>query len=134
MHWSANEVAELLETSVASVNSAVQRARASLAKLPAELLDSTVDPDHEELLSQYVDAFERYDMDALIKLLRDDAVLSMPPFALWLRGPQEVVDWMLGPGIGCRGSRLIPIAVNGTAGFGSYKLTKPGYGNRGRFR
>jgi len=126
LHWSANEAAELVETSVASVNSALQRARASVAKRPADTLDSTVDPEHEQLLAEYVDAFERYDMDALIKLLRDDAVLSMPPFDLWLQGPQEVVDWMLGPGIACRGSRLVPIAVNGTAGFGSYKSAGPG--------
>ncbi len=65
-------------------------------------------------------------MDALVKLLRDDAVLSMPPFSLWLSGPRELVDWILGPGIGCRDSRLVPIGVNGTAGFGSYKLARPG--------
>jgi RNA polymerase sigma-70 factor (ECF subfamily) len=126
LRWPAVDVAALLETSVASVNSALQRARATLASIPTESLDSVVDPDHEALLARYVDAFERYDIDSLVRLLRDDVVLSMPPFALWLRGIDDLASWFLNQGIACEGSRLVPVAVNGTAGFGSYKSAGPG--------
>ncbi len=127
LRWQASEVAELLDTSVASVNSALQRARATLASVQGEHLDSTVDPEHQALLERYVDAFQRYDMDALVELLRDDVVLSMPPYDLWLQGPQEVADWFVTPdAIKCKGGRLVPISVNGTAGFGNYRLTRPG--------
>jgi RNA polymerase sigma-70 factor (ECF subfamily) len=127
LRWHATEVAELLDTSVASVNSALQRARATLAAVQeGPSLDSTLDPAHEALLQQYVDAFERYDIDALVGLLRDDVVLSMPPYDLWMRGPQNLAGWFLGEGAGCRGARLVPIAVNGTAGFGNYRLSEPG--------
>jgi RNA polymerase sigma-70 factor (ECF subfamily) len=125
LRWSAAEVAELLDTSVASVNSALQRARATLASIDSDDLDSTVDPQHEALLTRYVDAFERYDMTALARLLRDDVVMSMPPFDLWLRGPDEVVAWMLGPGAACADSKLLPVSANGTAAFGSYKPAGP---------
>jgi RNA polymerase sigma-70 factor (ECF subfamily) len=126
LRFQASEVAELLDSSVASINSAVQRARATLAEVQGEALDSTLDPKHEELLARYVDAFERYDMDALVVLLRDDVVLSMPPYDLWVRGAQDVIDFMIGPGRGCEGARLVPIAVNGTAAFGNYRLSAPG--------
>jgi len=126
LRWSAQDAAELLDTSIASVNSALQRARATIATLDDEALDSTLDPEHEALLARYVDAFERYDMAALVELLRDDVVLSMPPYELWLQGPDNLVGWMTGPGIGCAGSKVIPIAVNGTAGFGSYRMARPG--------
>jgi RNA polymerase sigma-70 factor (ECF subfamily) len=119
-------VAELLDTSVASVNSALQRARATLAETQGEPLDATVDPEHQALLARYVDAFERYDMTDLVALLRDDVVLSMPPFDLWLQGVDDLVAWFVGPGIGCKGARVLPVDVNGTAGFGSYKLSAPG--------
>jgi RNA polymerase sigma-70 factor (ECF subfamily) len=92
-----------------------------MASLSAESLDATVAPGQEELLARYVDAFERYDMTALAQLLRDDVVISMPPHDLWLEGPANVVSWMTGPGHGCNGSRLVPLHVNGTAGFGSYR-------------
>jgi len=124
--WSANEVAELLETTVAAVNSALQRARATLATVQGETLDPTTDPQHQVLLARYVDAFERYDIPALVGLLREDVVLSMPPYDIWLQGPQEVADWFLGQGSGCRGGRLVPIGVNGTAGFGNYRRAGPG--------
>lgn len=120
LRWPAAEVATLLDTSVASVNSALQRARTTLASLQAESRGSTVDSGDQALLTRYVDAFERYDIPALVALLREDVVLSMPPFDVWLRGPQELADWFLGEGIVCQGGRLLPIAVNGTAGFGNY--------------
>lgn len=126
LRWSAAEAAELLETSVPAVNSALQRARATMATIDREPLDSTLDPAHQELLARYVDAFERYDMDALTALLHDDAVITMPPFDIWLRGADQVVGWMLGPGIACKGSRLIPVEACGTAGFGSYKPADSG--------
>lgn len=126
LRWPAAEVAELLDTSVASVNSALQRARATLASADGPTLDSTLDPAHQALLQRYVDAFERYDMGALAALLREDVVMSMPPWDLWLQGPESVVGWMVGPGAACEGSRLVPIALNGTAGFGSYKQVAPG--------
>ena len=126
LRWRASEVAELLDTTVASVNSAVQRARATLATRAEEPLDPLTDPRHQELLTHYVDAFERYDISALVGLLRDDVILSMPPFDLWLRGPDDLAAWFLGPGHGCRGGRLVPVTVNGTAAFGNYRCTRPG--------
>jgi RNA polymerase sigma-70 factor, ECF subfamily len=126
LRWQATEVAELLDTSVASVNSALQRARATMASASVERLDTSVSPEHEALLARYVDAFERYDIPKLVTLLRDDVVLSMPPFDLWLRGPDELAAWFLGHGIVCKDGRLVPIAVNGTAGFGNYHAVAPG--------
>jgi RNA polymerase sigma-70 factor (ECF subfamily) len=128
LHWRADEVAELLETTVASVNSALQRARATLAgqketvqRSPEELSD-----EDRTLLARYVDAFERYDMDALTSLLREDAVWNMPPYELWLQTHNDVRRWCLGPGIGCRGSRLIPTMANGSPAFGQYKPAPDG--------
>jgi RNA polymerase sigma-70 factor (ECF subfamily) len=126
LRWHAAEVAELLDTSVASVNSALQRARATMSTLESEPLDSAVDPANRELLARYVDAFERYDIPALVTLLRDDVVMSMPPWDVWLRGPDELAAWFLGEGIVCKDGRLLPVAVNGTAGFGNYHRVGPG--------
>ncbi|HYZ36026.1 MAG TPA: sigma-70 family RNA polymerase sigma factor [Pseudonocardiaceae bacterium] len=120
LRWQATEVAELLETSVASVNSALQRARATLAARDATF-SPTVGAEQRALLARYVDAFERYDITSLISLLHEDAVMSMPPYDLWLRGPVEMGRWFLGEGRGCRGSRLVPTAANGCAAFGSYR-------------
>jgi RNA polymerase sigma-70 factor (ECF subfamily) len=126
LRWQATEVAELLDTSIASVNSALQRARATLANIEMETLDTALDPGHEELLARYVDAFERYDIPALVGLLRDDVVLSMPPFDLWMVGPDQLAAWFLGHGIVCKNGRLIPINVNGGTGFGNYHSVAPG--------
>jgi RNA polymerase sigma-70 factor (ECF subfamily) len=127
LHWHADEVAELLDTSVASVNSALQRARATLAdRRPASATVDGLSDRQRELLSRYVDAFERYDMDALTALLRDDAVWNMPPYALWLRTHEDIVAWCLGPGIGCDGSRLVPLVANGSPAFGQYKPAPDG--------
>jgi RNA polymerase sigma-70 factor, ECF subfamily len=126
LSWHAAEVAELLETSVASVNSALQRARATLAVRDVSG-SSGVPTDYQRaLLARYVDAFERYDIDSLVSLLHDDAVMSMPPYDFWLRGPVEMGRWFLGQGIGCRGSRLVATAANGCAAFGSYRTDANG--------
>jgi RNA polymerase sigma-70 factor (ECF subfamily) len=123
LRWKASEVAELLGTSIASVNSALQRARATLADcaLGADDPGTPVDDEQEALVARYVDAFERYDLDSLVSLLHEDVTHSMPPYDLWLRGPAEVRAWMLGPGSECRGSRLVPITANGSPAFGQYR-------------
>src|ERR687891_1187062 len=120
LRWKASEVAELLETSVVSVNSTLQRARAALGRTGSRPARSLDEAEHE-LVTRYVDAFERYDMDALTAVLREDATWSMPPYELWLRGHRDVRSWCLGPGIGCRGSRLIPTLASGSPAFGQYK-------------
>jgi RNA polymerase sigma-70 factor, ECF subfamily len=131
LRWKATEVAELLDTTVASVNSALQRARTTLSE--SDLTTSEpLQPDDEEqrkLLARYVDAFERYDLDSLTSILHEDATLSMPPYALWLRGRAEIRAWFLGQGIGCRGSRLVPTEANGSPAFGQYRQSKSGQGH-----
>ena len=122
LKWQATEAAELLDTSVASVNSALQRARATLAARDDAAVPAQVEGDDQrELLSRYVAAFERYDIDELVTLLHEDVVQSMPPFEHWLVGAGEVAKFMLGPGADCRGSRLIAISANGQAGFAQYR-------------
>jgi RNA polymerase sigma-70 factor (ECF subfamily) len=121
LKWQASEAAELLETSVASVNSALQRARATLATAdtaaPAELDDETL-----ALLDRYVAAFEDYDIDRLTDLLHEDAIQSMPPYSMWLKGRDDLFAWWLGAGIGCKGSKLVPVGlVNGMPGWGQFK-------------
>jgi RNA polymerase sigma-70 factor (ECF subfamily) len=126
LRWQAAEVAQLLDTSVAAVNSALQRARATLAALPAaERLDA-VPADQAQLLARYVAAFENYDVAALVGLLHEDAVQTMPPYAMWLAGAADIGQWMLGPGIGCCGSRLLPTAANGRPAFGQYRCDPDG--------
>ena len=131
LRWKASEVAELLETSVASVNSALQRARATLEESNVSAGDTlpSVDAADAELLARYVDAFERYDIDALTSLIHEDATQSMPPFDMWLSGRSDIFKWWFGPGIGCRGSRVIPtVAANGSPAFGQYKPNETGDG------
>jgi len=128
LRWRAVEVAELLDTTVPSVNSALQRARAALTAADIASSDTSepMDDEQQALLSRYVDAFERYDMDALTSLLREDATWSMPPYALWLRGHADIRAWCLGPGIGCRNSILVPTHANGSPAFGHYKPSPDG--------
>ena len=144
LRWQATEVAELLETTVASVNSALQRARATLADGNVDVADPSppLGDDERALLDRYVAAFEAYDIDALTSLIQEDATQSMPPFDLWLRGRDDIFAWWFGPGIGCRGSRLVPtVAANGSPAYGQYKpaarwrlraVGAPGDRDRGR--
>ncbi|MBW3607661.1 MAG: sigma-70 family RNA polymerase sigma factor [Actinobacteria bacterium] len=128
LRWSAAETAELLDTSVASVNSALQRARATLADHQPTTDDAPawLEAAESELLERYVKAFEQYDIDGLIAVLHEDATLSMPPYDLWLRGPEHIAAWFVGIGHGCRGSRLIATRANGSPAFGQYRPSGPG--------
>jgi RNA polymerase sigma-70 factor (ECF subfamily) len=111
LKWKASEVAELLDTTVVSVNSALQRARQTLSEANLDTAPNAVDADNEELLARYVDAFERFDMDALVELLHEDVTMQMPPYPLWLQGANEYRDWNLGWGRDCRGSILRPVGT-----------------------
>jgi RNA polymerase sigma-70 factor (ECF subfamily) len=123
LHWHADEVAELLDTTVASVNSALQRARATLGSrdLDASNPVPPLDEAQQVLLDRYVRAFEDYDMNALTSLLREDAEWSMPPYDMWLQTHDDIVKWCVGPGNGCRDSKLIPTRANGMPAYGQYK-------------
>jgi RNA polymerase sigma-70 factor (ECF subfamily) len=129
LRWKATEVAELLETSVASVNSALQRARATLEASDLSPTDVApqLDEANRELLARYVAAFEAYDMDALAELVHEDVTQSMPPYEMWLKGRDDIFAWFVGPGAGCRGSRVIPtMAANGSPAFGQYRPSPSG--------
>lgn len=121
--WSAAEAAECLEMSVPALNSALQRARATLASRNVSLAPADkqhLDEEASALLDKYVEAFQMYDVDALVSLLREDVTLSMPPFSFWLQGPAAIRAWLMGRGNGCRGSKLIPIAASGGPAFGGH--------------
>jgi RNA polymerase sigma-70 factor, ECF subfamily len=128
LRWQATEVAELLDTSVASVNSALQRARSTLAATNVTDSDpmQPMDEEQQVLLARYVEAFEQYDLDSLVSLLHEDATWSMPPYTLWMQSHDEIQRWMLGPGSGCRGSRLVPTVANGLPAFGQYRPSPDG--------
>jgi RNA polymerase sigma-70 factor (ECF subfamily) len=129
LRWKAAEVAELLDTTVASVNSALQRARATLdaSDLTAADTRPSLGESERELLARYVAAFEAYDMEALTSLIHEDATQSMPPFDLWLSGRGDIFEWWFGPGIACRGSRVLPtVTANGSPAFGQYKPSPDG--------
>jgi RNA polymerase sigma-70 factor (ECF subfamily) len=130
LHWRAAEVAELLGTSVAAVNSALQRARVTLEDTDVQDAGrGALSKQDRDLLARYVDAFERYDMEALTSLIHEDATQSMPPYELWLRGREDIFGWWLGGGAGCRGSRVLPtLAANGSPAFGQYKPSDTGAG------
>ena len=141
LQWRASEVAELLDTSVASVNSALQRARATLATdgtTPEEAIAKATagaragsqaqdaQSESAQLLQRYLEVFENYDMEGLVALLHEDATMSMPPLDLWLSGPEEIVAWMQGPGHECAGSKLIATSANGMPAFGQYRVAPDG--------
>jgi RNA polymerase sigma-70 factor (ECF subfamily) len=124
LRWHASEAAGLLDTSVAAVNSALQRARAGIAE--RDRPGPGLDEDSSELLERYVDAFERYDIDEFVRLLHEDAVQTMPPFAMWLQGAHDIGNWMLGVGAGCRGSRLLRTHASGAPAFAQYRVDPAG--------
>lgn len=128
LRWQASEVADLLDTTVASVNSALQRARATLAdRAPAETdVADPLDGEQQQLLARYLEAFEAYDVDRLVQLLHEDAIQTMPPYEMWLQGRDQIARWYLGPGIGCRGSRVVPVVASGAPGFAQYRPTEDG--------
>jgi RNA polymerase sigma-70 factor (ECF subfamily) len=128
LKWHASEVAELLDTTVVSVNSALQRARATLAErnVTAGSVPPNVDPEQEALLARYVDAFERFDIDSLVALLHEDVTMQMPPYPLWMRGADQYRIWLTGPGYGCRGSRLARIGANGQPAFAQWRVDPDG--------
>ncbi|WP_408056123.1 sigma-70 family RNA polymerase sigma factor [Streptomyces ureilyticus] len=125
LQWKASEVAELLDSTVPSVNSALQRARATLAERDGAAAEGAVsdplDEEQQKLLERYVAAFEGYDMTALTALLHEDAVMTMPPFDLWLSGPEDITGFMTTLGAPCANSHLVPVEVNGLPGFAQYK-------------
>jgi len=129
LRWQASEVADLLETSVASVNSALQRARATLEAAAVSVDDPAPElgEAERELLARFVEAFEAYDIDRLTALIHEDATQSMPPYDLWLSGRDDIFTWWFGPGIGCKDSRVIPtVSANGSPAFGQYKPSEDG--------
>jgi RNA polymerase sigma-70 factor, ECF subfamily len=121
LRWKADEVAGLLDTTVASVNSALQRARATLADLDARPAPRSLDSDDRELLAKYLDAFERYDIEAFVQLLHEDATQHMPPFEMWLRGSADIGTWMRGPGSECANSRVFAVEANGSPAVAQYR-------------
>ncbi len=129
LNWSAIEVAECLDMTTAAVNSALQRARATLAEKnlaqhvdrPSQYAPATLTAAQEAMVARYVAAFEAYDVEALSALMREDAVMCMPPYSLWLQGHEDISEWFLGRGAACRGSRLVRTAANGSIAFGQYK-------------
>jgi RNA polymerase sigma-70 factor (ECF subfamily) len=121
LDFSVPEVAESLDTSTQAIHSALQRARETLKTKELDRLHAPLPPPSASLLDAFLGAFERYDVPRLTELLRDDAVQNMPPYVMWLRGAQAITAWMLGPGAGCRGSRLVPIEVSGGPGFAQYR-------------
>ncbi|MET8150092.1 RNA polymerase subunit sigma-70 [Actinoplanes sp. NPDC049668] len=123
--WHADEVAGLLGASVASVTSALQRARAALRR---DAPVAPLDPDAVALLDRYCRAFERYDVAAMVALLHEDATMSMPPFAWWLRGRDEIARALRHGDGSCRGARLVPVAANGTTAYRQERPTGPGGG------
>ena len=127
LRWPAAEVAELLDTSTPSINSALQRARATMAESPPTSMPAqALTDDQQRLLVRYVDAFQRYDMDALSRLLHDDVIQTMPPYAMWLQGREDVLAWWAGPGAACEGSKLLAGRANGCPAFAQYRVDPQG--------
>jgi RNA polymerase sigma-70 factor (ECF subfamily) len=124
LRWRAAEVAALLDTSADAVNSVLRRARAALGATGRDSTPSEPSADDRELLAAYIDAFERNDVDALVGLLRDDAVLEMPPFLLWMQGREDIRRWMLA--VDALGQELLrPITANGSPAVAVYRPQAP---------
>src|SRR3954463_7889333 len=126
LRWQATEAAELLGMTVASVNSALQRARATIDQLDVDTSGpSALEGEDQDLLTKYVDCFERYDIESLVSLIAEDAEFSMPPFDLWLRGTTDIAKWYVGQGHACADSRMIATRANGSPAFAQYKPDGP---------
>jgi RNA polymerase sigma-70 factor (ECF subfamily) len=126
LRWRAKEVADLLDTTLDAVNAVLRRARATLASYQPQEHEPRVSGEDHALLASYIDAFERFDIDALVALLHDEATLSMPPYDLSLRGPASIATWFRSAGAACANARLVPLAVNGAAGFAQYRRNTDG--------
>ena len=127
----APETAAILGCTLDAANHLLKRARATIDERDIGSTDAIapMDPEQRELLARYVDAFQRYDVDALTSVIREDATQSMPPFDMWLDGRDDILAWFFGPGIGCTGSRLVPVEMaNGQIAFGQYKPSESGSG------
>jgi RNA polymerase sigma-70 factor, ECF subfamily len=125
--WPASEVADVLDTTAAAVHSTLQRARRTLAAHnppTATGMAGLTDADRA-LLARYVDAFVRYDVDALVALLRDDATMSMPPQREWMAGRQAIERWLRGPGMRCGGNLVLETSANGGPAFALLRRSAP---------
>ncbi len=125
LHWRAAEVATLLESSTDSVNSTLRRARTALEPIDRDTTPHEPAADHRDLLAAYVDAFERDDIDALVRLLREDAIVEMPPFELWLRGAADIRAWLITHDA-LRAHVLVPLEANGAPAAAVYVPPMPG--------
>ena len=125
LHWRAAEVATLLESTTDGVNSALRRARAALEPIDRDSTPTEPSDDDRALLTAYVDAFARNDVDALVALLREDAIVEMPPFELWLRGAADIGAW-LSAHDALRGRVLVPVQANGAPGAAVYVPNEQG--------
>jgi RNA polymerase sigma-70 factor (ECF subfamily) len=122
--FSAREAAEALETTVASVNGALRRARKAVAeRLPRRSQQATLralgDDGIREVVERYIDAWERSDVDAILALLAEDATFSMPPLPTWYRGRDAIADFLVRFALQDRW-RLLPVRANGQLAFGCY--------------
>jgi RNA polymerase sigma-70 factor, ECF subfamily len=125
LRWRAAEVAVLLETSADAVNSALRRARAAIEGIDRDSAASDPAVDDRELLAAYIGAFERHDVEALVGLLREDAIVEMPPFDLWLRGRDDIRDWLIAVDA-MADHTLVPVRANGSPAAAVYRPAEPG--------
>lgn len=125
LRWPAAEVGVLLETSTTAVNSTLRRARAAVGDAQPDLTPREPSTEDREVLAAYVDAFERDDIDGLVALLRDDAILEMPPFELWMRGPADISRWMV-KAEAFGQERFTPVSANGAPAVAVYRTLEPG--------
>jgi RNA polymerase sigma-70 factor (ECF subfamily) len=125
LRWRAAEVAVLLQTSTTAVNSALRRAREAVGDADRDLTPREPSAEDRELLAAYIDAFERDDVDGLVALLRDDAILEMPPFELWMRGPADIRRWIVKADAFAQ-ERFTPVSANGSPAVAVYRTREPG--------
>lgn len=113
--WSSKEIAEVLELSPAAVNSALQRARETMKRteLRSDVPNQMDAEPDRELLSRYIQAFEQFDVDALVALFHEEGCMSMPPFTMWVRGKDNLFKFFSLTRPHCEGSRFLPVTING---------------------